>query len=224
MGMNMKKLLLGTALASAMALAGAANAAVSLTVDPTVVDYATDLVAVPDSQIIWDFDTIFAPGYSYAPATAIDIGSTPSVSRTPKGDDTIYGTVNPLQSPATFSSTAGLSSFSWLVGSPDAFNRVVFKGAGGVVLGDLTGAALFGPSVPLGGLDIARRITYSFGGQRAYDIEFYSNINPRTFALEYDRFSGTVPEPTTWVMMIIGFFGFGSVLRRARRQSALVNA
>ena len=222
----MKKLLLGTATAAAlaMALASPANAVVSISVNPTVTNYATDLVAVPDSKIIWDFDTIFAPGYSYTPATAIDVGSTPSVSRAPKGDTTVYGTVNPLQSPATFSATAGLTKFSWLVGSPDAFNRVVFKGLGGVVLGDLTGAPLFGPTVPLGGLDIARRIEYSFGGARAYDILFYSNRNAKSFALEFDRFAGTVPEPTTWSMMLIGFFGFGSVLRRARKQSALVNA
>jgi len=33
-----------------------------------------------------------------------------------------------------------------------------------------------------------------------------------------------VPEPATWAMMIVGFFGLGAMLRRSRRNGALVTA
>lgn len=215
---------LALAAASALAVTGAANAAVSVTVNSGAgYDYAADLLAVPDSAIIYDFDTIFAPGYSYTPATATGVGSVPNVIRQPKGDDTVFGVVDPTSSPAIFTAASGLSTFSFLVGSPDAFNKVVFKRADNSILGTLQGAALF-PGITLGGLDTAHRITYAFGGERAYSIEFYSNVNAASYAFEFDRFAGTVPEPTTWAMMIIGFFGFGSVLRRSRKQAALTAA
>lgn len=224
MGMSMRNFLRTAAIVAiaATAMTSAASAAVTVKVNALNTNYAADLLAVPDSKIIWDFDTIFATGYDYTPATDIDIGNTPNVARQPLGDNTVYGTVNFLQSPAIFSADKGLTTFSWLVGSPDSFNRAVFKRKDGTVIGDLTGAALFGPTVALGGLDRAHRITYGFGGERAYSIEFYSNVNKNSFALEYDRFAGTVPEPATWAMMLVGFFGFGSVLRRARKSQTAV--
>jgi hypothetical protein len=31
---------------------------------------------------------------------------------------------------------------------------------------------------------------------------------------------GAVPEPASWAMMLLGFFGLGAMLRRARRSTA----
>jgi hypothetical protein len=221
MGTVMKKLILSTALAASAALAftGAANAAVNVTVNPTVSDYATDVAAVPDSQVLWDFDTIFAPGYSYSPVSATASGNVTNVTKQPTGDTTIYGTVNPTDSPAVFTTTSqGLSHFSMLVGSPDTFNRMVFLGLDGVtVLADLTGATgLFGSVSPVNGSDTAYRVTWDFGAQIG-SVELYSNANADSYAYEFDRISGVVPEPASWAMMLIGFFGLGATLRSSRK-------
>lgn len=226
MGTVMKKLILRTALAAsvAIAFAGAANASVTVTVSPTsgpgaITDYASDVAAVPNSDIIWDFDTIFAPGYNYTPLSATAAGSVPNITRAPLNDSTAYGSVNPGNSPAIFTTTpAGLESFSLLVGSPDTYNRMRFIGLDGVtVVGDLTGSTgLFGSISPVNGANIARRITYTFS-QQVGSIEFYSNTNPNAFAFEFDRIAGSVPEPATWAMMLVGFFGLGATLRQSRK-------
>ena len=199
-----------------MTFAGAANALVTITITPGVTNYAQDLAAVPNSKILGDFDTIFAPGFHYAPLAAQAIGNVPNVTRRPLGDTTVYGSVNPNDSPATFTTPHGLKSFSFFVGSPDTFNRIVFRRANNTVIGSLQGAAAF-PGLPVNGQNIARRITYSFGGEKAASVQFFSNVNVHSFAFEYDRFAGVVPEPATWAMMLLGFFGMGSVLRGNRK-------
>jgi hypothetical protein len=207
-------------------IAGAANATVTVTVNPAVHNYATDVLAVPDSKVLWDFDTIFVPGYNYVPLSAEAIGSVPNTTLAPTGDTTVYGSVNPGNSPAIFTTpAAGLQSFSMLVGSPDTFNRIRFIGTDGVtVLGDLTGATgLFGSISPVDGADIARRVTWSFGGAAVRTVELYSNVDTKSFAFEFDRISasGGVPEPATWAMMLLGFFGLGATLRARRPARAI---
>jgi hypothetical protein len=48
------------------------------------------------------------------------------------------------------------------------------------------------------------------GGSKSLDVAKFGN-----------GFSGAVPEPTTWAMMLVGFGGLGAVLRRRRGQFAL---
>jgi hypothetical protein len=207
--------------AAALAASSAAHAAVTVTITPGDTNYAQDLVAVPNSKILWDFDTIFAPGYNYTPVTAEATGSVTNVTLTPLGDRTRYGSVNPTDSPAIFTTPHGLESFSMLVGSPDTFNRIRFIGLDGVtVIGDLKGSTgLFGTFNPVNGANVARRFTWSFGGAKVGSIQFYSNVNKSSYAFEFDRLSGVVPEPTTWALMLLGFFGLGAMLRQRRASS-----
>ena len=44
------------------------------------------------------------------------------------------------------------------------------------------------------------------------------DINDRGNVVGY--FAETVPEPATWVMMLIGFVGLGFAFRRSRRKAA----
>ena len=111
-----------------------------------------------------------------------------------------------------FTTTAsGLTSFSLLVGSPDTYNRIVFYDLSHNVIGDMTGSTgLFGTFAQTNGADIARRFTYSTNnGQHIGEVDFYSTQN----AFEFDRIAGVVPEPATWAMMLVGFFGLGATLR-----------
>ena len=214
----MKQTLLATAVAFAgvLAISGSANAASSITVGAAT-NYAADVIAVPDAQIIWDFDTIFNPLFDYTPSSAVDIGSTPGISQAPTGNTTVYGVVDPTQSPATFEAFKGLKSFSFMVGSPDKFNRIRFLRTNNTVLADLTGGTgLFGALAPIKGP--TRRVNYDFGVDKVGKIEFYSNVNASSYAFEFDRFAGVVPEPASWALMITGFFGLGTVLRASRKR------
>jgi hypothetical protein len=106
-----------------------------------------------------------------------------------------------------------------LVGSPDTFNRIKFFGLNKVtVLADLKGSTgLFGTYHPINGANVARRFTWSFGGVKIGKVELYSNVNKNSYAFEFDRISGVVPEPASWALMLTGFFGMGAVLRRHRQ-------
>lgn len=207
----MKRILLAAAAAASAAFltATAANATVTITVDPAVTDYASDLAAVPDSQIVWDFDSITKAGFSFT--GGVFSGTVTNTSQAPLGDDTHYGSVQVgISSPSVFTSAQLMKSFSFLVGSPDYYNEIVFRGPSGIVA-DLVGGAAF-PGLPTDGENIARRITYDFGSSLVNEVDFYSTQN----AFEFDRFAAGVPEPGAWAMMLLGFFGMGALLRKKR--------
>lgn len=216
----MAKTFLSAAIAVAV-LSAATTAQAAFTITATkVANYAADVSAVPNSQIIWDFDAILADGYKYAPSTAIDIGSTDGIAKAPGDDPTIYGTVNPFQSPATFVAEQGLSNFSFLVGSPEDFNQIYFYDLSGDLLAFYPYAGLTNLSAPmqnaeLSGPTTAYRIAFDFGGQTVGKIAFHSTGG---WAFEYDRFATTdglaaAPEPGTWALMLIGFGLLGARLR-----------
>ena len=49
-------------------------------------------------------------------------------------------------------------------------------------------------------------------------------VNLDNLVVTGERITSAVPEPATWAMMIVGFFGAGSALRRARRMGAVALA
>lgn len=46
-------------------------------------------------------------------------------------------------------------------------------------------------------------------------------VNLDNLAVTGERITSAVPEPATWAMMIVGFFGAGAMLRRSRAATAL---
>jgi hypothetical protein len=169
-----------------------------------------------------------APTYNFdtpTPMTGglITTGSLGGVRAQPLGSTGKYGTVGPTDgSPATLdlSSFANISSISLLWGSVDTYNTLELLNRTGGVLASFVGANVTAlangnqtspftnPIVTLG---ISGADQTNIGGLR-----FKSTSN----AFEFDNISiSSVPEPTTWAMLLLGF-GIAGMSLRARSRRA----
>ena len=128
----------------------------------------------------------------------------------PDNPITTYLTVIPNGS-ATLSSSKGIRSFSFYMGSPDNYNNLAITILGGpnqtvsgttLVAGDTNQQWSWG-----------RRINIDLDGDVGTSVTFSST----GIAFELDNIAvGVVPEPATWAFMIMGFGGAGAMLRRRR--------
>ncbi len=204
--------LAAAALFSAIAFAGSASAAI--TISDTVLSAPP---ATPAGQVmIADLDHSVASGFGLSGAGFTRMGSdglASGVSAPPPGDLTGYMTVT-SGNVETLTASKGLSAMSVYIGSPDSFNSIKFYSssfAGGSET--LSGAALFNPTTDFGG-DQSKgvQVKYDFGGAKVTKVEFGSAGN----SFEFDNVSGVtgVPEPTTWALMIGGLGLVGLALRR----------
>lgn len=203
---------------AAVAGATAAQAAITITV------LGTDLPLPAGQQMVVDFDNPNAAGYSFVqgPGSFVRsgaLGLDSGVSAPPPGDLTNYETVIG-GSFATLFSTVGMRSFSFFLGSPDSYNSVRFQGVG--FDETLSGSALFAPPTAFGGdQTVGRRLSYDFGGAVVNQITFSSSGN----SFEFDNLAaGAVPEPATWAMMLLGFFGLGGAVRSQRTRRVTLPA
>jgi hypothetical protein len=64
------------------------------------------------------------------------------------------------------------------------------------------------------------RVYFNFGGQKVYDVLFTSSGN----SFEFDNIAASVPEPSTWAMMLVGFGGLGAAMRSSRRKQVATAA
>jgi hypothetical protein len=109
---------------------------------------------------------------------------------------------------------------SIFLGSIDSFNTVQILTGAGTVLQTFTGAqftadANGNQSLP----STNRRITFkAAAGETISGIRFLSS-RP---ALEVDNVVFAVPEPSTWMMMLIGFGLVGQAMRSRRRSNVRV--
>jgi hypothetical protein len=228
----MKIRFLAAAAIAAIATAGAANAAI------TISSYTGNYIQA-GWTLITDFDSdqnglIVASGYGFTQnynAFTRDggLGLADGVSAPPP----LNGPANPL-SPApngknyetvlgnglaTLTSAAGFKRFSFYMGSPDTYNQVRITYSDNTV-DPLGGTAIWGGNPPGNGdQTFGTTVVYNFGGKTATKIEFFNN--PTTNAFEFDRLAAStaVPEPATWALMIGGFGLMGSAMRRQRRSA-----
>lgn len=123
----------------------------------------------------------------------------------------------------TIQSMIGFDTVSFFLGSIDTFNTVNILSTTGAVIASFTGSQLaFNAN---GNQDLPqtnRRVTFTrvAADARIGGIGFASGVN----SLEVDNLVFTVPEPSTWAMMIAGFGMIGFAMRARRRRTTVVYA
>jgi hypothetical protein len=180
---------------------------------------------VPDASVI-DFDQPVSSGFSVTGgvvrATDDGFGSPPAVAPGIKGSSA-YLSVNPGEAAAIVSRT-GFQSVSFLWGSMDSYNTLRLIGANGTTIGSYSGLDVFAPADgdQLGG-DTNRRVTFTVqGGPGIYGIGLESS--QPAFEIDDVSFSGAVPEPATWAMMLIGVGAVGASVRRRKVKTGVAYA
>lgn len=116
--------------------------------------------------------------------------------------------------------SAGVNVISFLIGSLDEYNSVFLTFVGGAPNEVYRGGQITGNVDTDQGLGQQGRVTYDFGTQKLASITFSSD----RAAFEIDDIVAAAPEPTAWLMMILGFALIGGALRRRRAAGLLAAA
>lgn len=211
-----------TASASAAALFVAAGAHAAVIYNGSF--EAPTTAAANGSSGTYAYPNMTVDGWTYAGAGLIDGDTaTPWFGGSPPqgyvGDQYAFvqstGTLS-----QTFSTGHGLFRLSWLEGS-----RPYFGGYDGVqsyqVILDNAVLATFGPT-PNGQNFMSRSLVGPVLAAGSHTLTF-KGLSSSDNTVFIDRVAGVVPEPATWAMMLLGFFGLGAAIRR-RRAAGLVAA
>lgn len=117
----------------------------------------------------------------------------------------------------------GFDTVSFFLGSIDSYNTVNILSTTGAILASFTGSQLSFAANGNQELPITnRRVTFTrtAGDAQIAGINFASTGN----SLEVDNLVFTVPEPSTWALMIVGFGMIGFAMRSRRRKTSIVYA
>ena len=201
--------LLAPMLAGAAVCTSAAQAAVTLVSsvqsDPTGYSFTPTKVVTFDSVLSSGGD-FTSEGFLFSGTGSIVKGSNTGRFKTPTGDTTKYLSTGVGTETVSFGQTLGKLGFYW--GSVDAFNTVTFSLAGATV-GSFTGNNV------MSALNGSKSEYVNFAG--AFDKVAFTSTRP---SFELDNVAvGDVPEPATWIMMILGLAGLGMF---AQRKKAIV--
>ena len=209
----MKHILLLSA-ALSLALPSAALAAVTLTSEP-----GTETYVGPTPTFDFEVPT---PEFTGGTIKNENDGT----GARPYGATGKYASVGPGAGTPGFldlSAFGDIDFISFIWGSIDPFNTLDVLGAGDVVLGSFTGTSV---------VAAANGDQSSPATNRLVKLTFTdadrSNITRLRFtssgnAFETDKFAiGAVPEPTTWMLMLLGMAGIGFSMRRKEKQTLRV--
>lgn len=208
-----------------------ASATAAQAVSYTAVNGAPDPGIGAGNTLFVDFNSPVSGGFALTGAYAYATG-TSSNAAAPAGDSTRYLYVSSALSPgsATLTSPFDLSQIGLYWGSIDTYNSVDVLGTRGGV--QMTLYTLNGGSMPpadgnQAGATTNRRVTFTAdAGELINGLRFTST----GVAFELDDISGrlassgtgsTVPEPTTWAMLLAGFGLVGVASRRRTRATSL---
>jgi hypothetical protein len=176
-------------------------------------------------NLLLDFDGSVPFGWTWAPTAPAVVAAPgiPGVAAAPKGGSGNFGYVTSAPGgpqTVTLNFAAGLRSVSFLWGSVDGKNQLAVSGTGPNLV--ITGINVAAP--PNGNQanpDQNRRVTiFADPGQKIQSLTFSAN----NVAYEFDNISGMVPEPSTWMLMIMGFGLIASQLRRRYREGVAAAA
>ncbi|HKP79934.1 MAG TPA: PEPxxWA-CTERM sorting domain-containing protein [Phenylobacterium sp.] len=206
---------LRTALIAVSALAAlAASPAAAAPTAPKLTSQVANTPLPAGLFMIDTFDAPIAPGFAFYGGLVRlgSLGAIKSVTAPPPGDLTKYLTVLGGKT-ATLTSVTPLKKLSLYMGSPDSFNAIRFIGTGYDFT--LMGSQLWQPLAATDGdWGWGRRLIYDFGSYGVTKVVFSSTRN----SLEFDDLAGAiqtaVPEPSSWALMLLGFFGAGALIRR----------
>lgn len=123
-----------------------------------------------------------------------------------------------IHDPASFSGVTALLTFTNLAGGSVSYNPLAAGNDNSTTSGHQQNSYYMNNFVGLNfnplvdsTYNVNLTVNGLAGGARSLDV----------VAQFGNGFSGAVPEPTTWAMMLLGFGGLGAVLRRRRNQVAL---
>ena len=203
----MKKILLLSA-ALSLALPSAASAAVTLTSEP--------------GKPVYDGPT---PTFDFEVDTPEFTGGTiknenDGTGARPFGATGKYASVGPGAGTPGFldlSAFGDIDFISFIWGSIDTYNTLDVLGAADVLLGSFTGTSVIAAANGDQSSPATNRLvklTFTDGDQnKVTRLRFTSSGN----AFETDKFKiGAVPEPTTWMLMLMGMAGIGFSMRRKK--------
>lgn len=206
--------------AAAFALAGSAQAGIVLGSMPGAPDPGP---RAGEIKVI-DFESAQS-GVVLSGDYAIDSFSMPGIAAEPAGDTSKFLSVPrdlSLGTSATMMFTGFLGAkdvagFSFYWGSIDGYNTVQLLHRDGSAFATIAGGTLPPANGDQSAPGTNRRITFDLTGadRNLGGLRFIST----QYAFETDNFAfktvaAPAPEPAAWAMMIVGFLGVGSVLRR----------
>jgi hypothetical protein len=211
----MRTLILGLVGASALTVASAASAAITIgSITPGTNPYSGPAPTFT-----------FEGGPSTPPTSGGQVvtGTNGLLNAQPYGSTGFYYTVGPnAGSPGTIDITSigDIFNISLLWGSVDTYNTLQFLASDGVtVLASFVGNDIFNPANgnrtdpntnPI--------VSFNVTGTDISNLS-YLRLSSTQNAFEIDNiaFNSGVPEPATWGMMLLGFAGIGVAMRRRRR-------
>ena len=211
----MMKTILAAATVAAAAIASPAAAVTFVTTAGSAASFA------PTAGTVVDFNGATPAGFALTGSGyTLTTGNTAGLSATPAFSDGSRYLAVGTNGAATLASTLAYSSVSIFLGSIDAYNTVQILTGAGNVLASYTGAQFTADANGNQSLPATnRRITFRAGaGETISGIRFLSS-RP---ALEVDNVVFAVPEPSTWMLMLVGFGLVGSVMRSRRRSNVRV--
>lgn len=200
-----------------LALATPSQAAVTLT---STLGSAAGFAA-PASDLAISFDTELPDGVTLLLDRAGILSGNSADGATPGySDGSAYLSVR-KDGVASLLTDTGYSSVSFFIGSIDSYNSVELIGTTGALLASYTGSEF--TTTANGNMEQAntnRRVTVTvdpndplIGG-----IRFKSGGN----SLEVDHIVFSVPEPSVWMLMLLGFSMVAGATRYRRRSTQLV--
>ncbi|MDB5497829.1 MAG: sorting protein [Phenylobacterium sp.] len=135
----------------------------------------------------------------------------------------------PRSSLTSYTATAGAAetlSFDWTYWSSD-FGGTLYDPGGYLVNGVQFQLSTTGPAPG----DASGNVVFNLAAGDSYGFYIFSTdseagrayleVTPAEGVTGFAALAAAVPEPTTWTMMIGGFFGLGAALRRRRAAAAL---